>query len=71
MGQEGLKESPGCLDGGVTRGILTPVLAVLRWWEWKDGGETLGEPGLGSLLTAKLKPGSQHSHSQPPGASAL
>lgn len=37
----------------------------------RGGGKTLGDPGLGYLLTPKLKLGSQSGQSQPPGDLAL
>lgn len=62
MGQRGLKERPGCLDGGVIgQHPHSQFWPNLGSGSGRGRGEAVGDPGLSSLLTPKLKLGSQPS----------
>lgn len=43
-------------------GVPPPVLAILKQWDQKGRVGLLGDPGLDSLLTSKLKLGSQQAN---------
>lgn len=72
MKQRGLKERPGRLDGGVIgQHPHSQFWTNLGSGSARGRGEAVGDPGPSSLLTPKLKLGSQPGHSQPPGALVL